>query len=288
MPSIHIVTDSACDLTDEQVKQSGVTVIPLSIRFGSQEYTDRVQLTADQFWAKMAETPSLPETAAPSPGAFESAFRAAAANGATGVVCINISAALSATHQSASLAAKAVADVITVQVIDSRSITSGQGTMVLAAAAAAHAGGDLQRVVDTVAQYQGKTYVYGSLDTLDNLRKGGRIGAQALLGSLLSIKPVVNVSSGTVEEAGKQRTRSRALSALATFVADAKAANGSVGDVHIMHGNASKADIETMLDLLGAHCERSSIRVGQIGAVIGTHGGPGIMGLTFVSPAVDP
>jgi DegV family protein with EDD domain len=289
MASVHVVTDSACDLTNAQVQASGITVVPLSIRFGSEEFTDRVDLNADQFWAKMAKTPGLPETAAPSPGAFEAAFRAAGAAGAAGVVCITLSAALSATHQAAALAAQSVRDVIDVRVIDSHSITAGQGTIVLAAAKAAHDGNDLAAVVKRVEAFSGKTYVYGSLDTLDNLRKGGRIGgAQALLGSLLSIKPLVNVSSGIVEEAGKQRTRSKALVALAQFVIDAKTRNGSVSDVHLMHGNASQTDINTMLELLAPHHERTSITIGQIGAVIGTHGGPGIMGLTFVSPAVSP
>jgi DegV family protein with EDD domain len=283
---IHIVTDSACDLTEAQASAAGVRVVPLSIRFGAEEFTDRVQLSADQFWQKMSQTPGLPETAAPSPGAFEAAFRDAAAKGATGVLCITISSALSATHQSASLAGQAVADTIPVTVLDSVSITAGQGTMVLAAAAAAAAGGSLEDVLAVASSYVGRTYVYGSLDTLDNLRKGGRIGgAQALLGSLLSIKPIVNVSAGKVEEAGKQRTRSRALAALAAFVGTAKAANGSISDVHIMHGNATQADINQLLDLLASHCDPTSVRIGQIGAVIGTHGGPGLMGLTFVSPA---
>jgi DegV family protein with EDD domain len=286
MNRIHVVTDSACDLTDAQATSAGVTVVPLSIRFGSDEFTDRVQLSVDQFWERMAAAPNLPETAAPSPGAFEAAFRAAAAAGATGVVCINISAALSATHQSAVLAGIAVADLIQVTVIDSQSITSGQGVMVLAAATVAADGGSVEEVAQAATSLIGRSYVYGTIDALDNLRKGGRIGgAQALLGSLLSIKPLINVSTGKVEEAGKQRTRSKALTALAGFLIDAKAKNGSVSNVAVMHGNANEADINHVLDLLGTHCDRASIAVGQIGAVIGTHGGPGIVGLTFVSPA---
>jgi DegV family protein with EDD domain len=286
MNSIHIVTDSACDLTEEQAKALSITVVPLSIRFGADEFTDRVQLSADQFWTKMAAAPNLPETAAPSPGAFEQAYRQAAAAGATGIVCITISAALSATHQSATLAAKAVADTIDVHVIDSASITFGEGTMVLAAATAAAAGKSSDEVIQVVKRYLGHTFVYGTIDTLDNLRKGGRIGgARAMLGSLLSIKPLINVSTGSVEEAGKQRTRSKALAALVSFAAEAKAAHGSISNVAIMHGNATQADIDQVLDYLSPHCNRDEIHIGQIGAVIGTHGGPGIMGLTFVSPA---
>jgi DegV family protein with EDD domain len=284
--TIHIVTDSACDLTEAQASAANISVVPLSIRFGNDEYTDRVDLSADQFWSNMAKISSLPETAAPSPGAFEQAYRKAAAAGATGIVCITISSALSATHQSATLAAQAVLENIRVTVIDSKSITGGQGTMVLAAAAAAQAGKSMDEVAAVVKTFIGRTYVYGAVDTLDNLRKGGRIGgAQALLGSLLSIKPIVNVSTGTVEEAGKQRTRGKALAFLADFVIKAKQTNGSVASVHIMHGNAKPADIEEMLNLLAPAVARDQVVIGQIGAVIGTHGGPGVMGLTFVSPA---
>jgi DegV family protein with EDD domain len=286
MNHVQVITDSACDLTDEQATAANVTVVPLSIRFGTEEFTDRVQLSADQFWARMASTPGLPETAAPSPGAFEAAFRAAQAAGASGVVCITISAALSATHQSAVLAARALADEFPVTVIDSKSITAGQGTMVLAAAAAAGDGETLHRVAEVARSYIGRSFVYGTIDSLDNLRKGGRIGgAQAMLGSLLAIKPLINVSTGTVEEAGKQRTRSRALGTLVGFLGKSKTEHGSVSDVAVMHGNASDADLATLLQLLSEHVDPTSITVGRIGAVIGTHGGLGVIGLCFVAPA---
>ncbi len=291
MNSVHVITDSACDLTDEQASAARVTVVPLSIRFGSEEFTDRVQLSADEFWARMASTPGLPETAAPSPGAFEAAFRAAQSAGAAGVVCITISAALSATHQSAVLAARSVTDDFPgfpVTVIDSKSITAGQGTMVLAAADAASRGEGIQQVVQVVQSYIGRSFVYGTIDSLENLRKGGRIGgAQAMLGSLLAIKPLINVSSGAVEEAGKQRTRSRALVALVGFLEKAKQEHGSVSNVAVMHGNASATDLAMVLELLSHHVDRSSITVGRIGAVIGTHGGLGVIGLCFVAPTVE-
>ncbi len=289
MNSVHVITDSACDLTDEQTSEARVTVVPLSIRFGTEEFTDRVQLSTDQFWARMATTPGLPETAAPSPGAFELAFRSAHAAGASGVVCITLSAALSATHQSAVLGARAVTDEFPsfpVTIIDSKSITAGQGTMVLAAAETANRGAEIQEVVQVVQSYIGRSFVYGTIDSLENLRKGGRIGgAQAMLGSLLAIKPLINVSSGTVEEAGKQRTRSRALATLVAFLEKAKAEHGSVSNVAVMHGNASQADLATLHGLLSHLVDPSSITVGRIGAVIGTHGGLGVIGLCFVAPA---
>jgi fatty acid-binding protein DegV len=108
-----------------------------------------------------------------------------------------------------------------------------------------------------------------------------------MLGSLLSIKPLINVSTGSVEEAGKQRTRSRALATLAGFLEQAKAQHGSVSNVAVMHGNATDADLATLLDHLSPHVDRSAIHTGRIGAVIGTHGGLGVIGLCFVAPAAQ-
>jgi DegV family protein with EDD domain len=158
--------------------------------------------------------------------------------------------------------------------------------MVLAAATAAAAGESLEQVAATANSYIGRSFVYGTIDSLDNLRKGGRIGgAQAMLGSLLSIKPLIDISSGAVEEAGKQRTRSRALTALAGFLEQAKVQHGSVSDVKVMHGNATEADLAALIEVLGQSVDRTTVQVGRIGAVIGTHGGLGVIGLCFVAPA---
>ena len=122
----------------------------------------------------------------------------------------------------------------------------------------------------------------GALDTLDNLKKGGRIGgAQALIGSLLQVKPIIDVSSGAVESIGKQRTRSKALAHLAAMLGEAKAKSG-IENVAVMHGDAS--DIDTFLTMIEPHFPRDRVIVGQIGAVIGTHGGPRVVGLTFNRP----
>lgn len=282
MTSVRIVTDSSSDLTDEQVAEFGVVVVPLSIRFGEQEFVDRRDLTPQSFWAKVAASSNLPETAAPSPGAFEAAFRQAAADGAPGVVCICLSSALSATFASAVLAAKTVAGVIDVRVVDSLSITSGLGTMAIAAATAAASGANLGDVEMAAQANIGRTRVLAALDTLDNLKKGGRIGgAQAFLGTLLSIKPLIDVSSGSVVEAGKQRTRARSLHALADLFTADLAAHGPIRNLSVRHGDAK--DFEAMLALLTPHVPRDQISVGQIGAVIGAHGGPGVMGLTYVT-----
>ena len=225
----------------------------------------------------MASTGLLPETAAPSPGRFDQEFRAAADAGADAVVCINLSGGLSATVQSARTAAKALEGEIDVRVIDSLSLTGGLGTMVLAAAGEAASGADADAVEQVVNSMIGRTQIYGALDTLDNLKKGGRIGsAKALLGSMLSVKPIIHIVDGEVEEAGKQRTRRRALE----WLRDKLFEEPTVSQLSVLHGEAP--DIEDFLDMIAPRYPRESIRLGKIGAVIGTHGGPGVIGICYL------
>jgi DegV family protein with EDD domain len=278
--SVRIVTDSAADLSADEASRLGVEVVPLSIRFGADEFTDGVDLTVAEFYQRLASSADLPETAAPSPGAFEAAFRRQAEAGADSVVCINLSSGLSATIQSAQNAATAVAGDIDVRVVDSRSITSGLGTQVALAAEAAAGGAGPDEVVRLVEDLRGRTHVIGALDTLDNLRKGGRIGgAQALLGSLLAIKPLLDISSGEVEEAGRARTRRKALEALRNQIFDLP----EVDHLCVSHGMAP--DLDDMLTLLAPRYPADKVRVTVIGPTIGTHGGPRVMGLTWIDPA---
>lgn len=279
MTGVHIVTDSSCDLSEAETTTNSIGIVPLSIRFGDEEFIDREELSVEDFYAKMASTGLLPETAAPSPGRFEQAFRGAAAVGASAVVCINLSGELSATVQSARNAATAVSDDIDVRVIDSRSLTGGLGTMVLEAAAAARNGADADAIVALVESMIPRTEIYGALDTLENLKKGGRIGsAKALVGSMLSVKPLIHIGDGAVEEAGKQRTRKRALEWLRDQLFEA----GPIEQLAILHGEAP--DIDVFLDMIAERYPREQIRLGKIGAVIGTHGGPGVIGMCYLRP----
>ncbi|HVM52378.1 MAG TPA: DegV family protein [Acidimicrobiales bacterium] len=272
---VKVVTDSACDLADELVAELGITIVPLSIRFGSEEYIDRVNLSPQEFYDKMASTAALPETAAPAPGAFEAAFRSALDAGADGVLCVNLSGQLSATIESARNAARSMPDA-PIRIIDSLSVTGGLGSMVKAAAEAARDGASLDDVAALVEGMIPRTRVYGALDTLENLKKGGRIGgAQALLGSLLSIKPLIEVRDGVVHEAGKPRTRSKAIKALVDKLREA----GPVENVHVLHGFAP--DAEELIAQVAAVVPREQLTTGIIGATIGTHGGPRLFGITF-------
>ncbi len=275
--AVHIVTDSACDLTEAQVAEHEITVVPLRIRFGDDELVDREQLSVEDFYARMADFDGLPETSAPSPGAFEVAFRNAKDAGADAVVCINLSGKLSATIEAARAAQRSMAEELDVRVIDSLSITAGLGTQVVEAARAAKEGKSADEIEALVADLVARTDILATLDTLDNLKKGGRVGgAQALVGGLLSIKPMIRIKDGSVEEAGKHRTRRKSLEALRDLIY----AQGDIRHVVVAHGEAP--DIDDFLDLIADRYPRDQITVGKIGAVIGTHGGPRIIGCCFV------
>ncbi|MDB4103848.1 DegV family protein, partial [Acidimicrobiales bacterium] len=182
--SVRIVTDSGCDLSPEVADALGIVVVPLSIRFGSTEYTDRIDLSPEKFYEEMAQRDELPETAAPSPGSFAKAYQSLLADGATTILSINLSEALSATAQAARTAATLI-EGADIRIIDSTSVTVGQGTIVLRAAEAARDGASIEEIVASTTDLAARTHVLGVLDTLDNLKKGGRIGnAQAMIGSL--------------------------------------------------------------------------------------------------------
>lgn len=272
---VRVVTDSACDLPDDLIERDGIEVVPLTIRFGKEELVDRKELSTDEFWRRLADSDVLPETSAPSAGAFEAAFRRLIADGATGIVCINLSSKLSATMQSAQVAAQAVQPDCPVVVVDSLMVSMGLGSLCLTAARRAADGDSLESIVANVTDRRNRSKLYGTLDTLEFLKKGGRVGnTRALLGSMLAIKPVLEVRDGEVEEAGKVRTRSKALRLLVDRVKQ-----GPFENLAVLHGNAP--DLDELLDLLEPLAPENEIVVGQIGPVIGTHAGPRVIGVTF-------
>jgi DegV family protein with EDD domain len=274
------VTDSSCDLPEGIANDLDVTIVPLTIRFGDEEFIDREELSTAEFWSRCVNTDRLPETAAPAPGQFEQAYRAAAAAGSTAVIVVSLSSALSATMQSAQLAARTIAadDTIDldVRVVDSRTLTMGLGTIVLACARAARDGAGIDEIEALANDLVERTRVFGALDTLENLKKGGRIGnAKALLATALSIKPIIEVTGGVVEQAGKQRTRSKALAYLVDKITSY---DGRIENLAVLHADCS--DVDLFVEMLQPVFD-GEIVVGEIGPVIGTHGGRGTIGVAF-------
>ena len=278
MTGIRIVTDSSCDLPDSVAKEHGIRIVPLTIRFGAEEFLDREELSTSEFWKRCASSSTLPETAAPAPGQFEAVYRELLEEGATGIVVVSLSGALSATMQSAELAAREVANVIPVRVVDSRSVSLGVGTIAIACARRAAAGGTLDEVAGLATALASRTKVWGALDTLENLKKGGRIGgAKAMLATALAIKPIIEVVDGKVEEGGKQRTRSKALRFLVDKVAEY---DGRIDSVAVLHADCS--DVDQFVEMLRPHYN-GEIVIGDIGPVVGTHAGRGTIGVGFIT-----
>ena len=278
--TVRIVTDSSCDLPQAMADALGIRIVPLSVRFGDTEYIDRTTITATEFWSKCAASATLPETAAPSPGSFEETYRSLAAEGATAIVVVALSSDLSATMQSAELAARAVAPGIDVRIVDSRNASMGLGLTVLACAELAKTGASADEVVARAQSVIPRTRVFAALDTLDNLKKGGRIGgAKAMLATVMSIKPLISITNGLVEEAGKQRTRSKALAHLVDILR-----NQEVPIERLSILNAQCSDIDAFVAMV-KEVYTGEIIVGDIGAVIGTHAGQGTIGIVFLLSA---
>ncbi len=277
MAGVRVVTDSACDLPDELLAELGIGLVSLRVRFGADEYIDRVELSTKDFWSRCTSFDGLPETSAPSPGQFQEAFEAMAADGADEVVCVNLSSKMSATIESARQAARALDGRVPVTVIDSLSVSMGEGLIAIEAAQTANRGGTVTEVVDAAEAAVHKLRLYGVIDTLENLKKGGRIGgAQALVGSLLAIKPVVEVRDGEVQEESKQRTRGKAMKYLADKIGNA----GPIARLALFAADPS--DLDEIMTLLDRSHSTKNVLVGDLGPVIGTHAGPGSVGAAWI------
>lgn len=274
--AVKVVVDSGGDIPVDLVTAHNIEVVPLKIRFGSEEFVDTKDLTTDQFWKKCENSDQFPQTSAPSSGDFEAAFLAARADGFDSVTCITLSSSLSATYQSAMIGAKAVREKIEVDVIDSRLATFALGTLAISAASESARGVSLAEIGTLIRSQIPTMHAFGALDTLDNLRKGGRIGpAAALFGSLLSFKPIIDVRGGVIEADSKQRTRSKALA----YLIEKTIGYADIADLAIIHANAP--DVEDFSLRLKSATGINDITVAKIGPVIGTHAGPRTMGVTF-------
>ncbi len=277
MARVCVISDSSCDLPEEFVRRFDIEIVSLSIRFGDEEFTDRVDLTPGEFWAKCKASKTLPATAAPSPGSFQSAYERARDSGCDGVIVLTISAALSATNQAAVIASGAVTDSIAVRVIDTKAVSMALGLLVLDVAEMAQGGASLDELVGHAESLIDKVGIIAMLDTLEHLVKGGRVGgARALLGQVLAIKPLLELNNGVVAEAGRQRTRAKALAAIAAVART----HTPVRRLAIVHGDSSER--QALEALISDIPIEFPLIIADMGPTVGTHGGPGIIGVAWL------
>jgi len=273
---VRIVTDSTADLTPEQQRASGITVVPLNVHFGDQVFRDHVDLSADEFFRRLKASPQLPRTSQPSVGVFEEAYRTLR-NGGDEIVSVHLSSKVSGTYNSALMAAQSLGDGA-IDVVDSLSTSMALGFMALEGARLARAGKDRKAIAERLQALVSKARVICVVDTLTYLERGGRIGkARALLGSLLNVKPILQLKDGEVVPLGRARGRPQALSRLVELLER----DGKVSQLAIMHG-AAQSDAEQLRDRVASTYPGLDILLTEIGAVLGTHTGPGVIGFTYL------
>ena len=278
MNQIQIITDAGSDIVD--CSRTDLTVLPMTIRFGEEEYLDGVNLTHKQFYEKMIETQVLPTTSQPSPYAFETAIRKIHEQGDIALI-ITISSKLSGTWQSANIAAAETGGEV--YIVDSLNVAVGEKAIVEYALRMKDAGTDIHTIVDTLNREKENLRVIALLDTLEYLQKGGRISKTvAIAGSLLSIKPVVSVVDGEVALLGKARGSRQGNNLLVEKI---HACGGIDFSLPILLGYTGLTDVflKKYVEDSRALWENGTDRLDStlIGGVIGTHAGPGAVAVAF-------
>lgn len=282
--TLAIVTDSTCDLPAEQFERLDVRRVPLYVSFQGETYRDWIDINPKDIVAGVEEGADLPTTSQPSPKDFENAFREAAEAGADQVLCITLTAELSGTYQSAHLASAEVD--VPVTLFDSRAASIGLGDMVIKAAEMRDQGASVEDIVSALEQIRDTNFLRFSPATLEYLQKGGRIGrAQALMGSLLNVRPILSLNDGKVEPVGRVRGSKKLIRELVANLQE-YAANASgpirASFVHIQDPDAART-LKEAVDEAGIEYQGGDVY--EMGAVIAIHVGPGTYGYyAHVSP----
>lgn len=284
--NIEIITDSACDLTQAEAQAMGIQVLPLKITFGNEEYLDGINLSQTAFYEHLVETDELPRTSLLSPFDYANAFDEAAGHGRQ-VICITLSSGLSGCWQSASIAAQDYEDQV--RVIDSRSVCIGQRLLVERAVQLRDEGRSVEEIAQILETERDRIHVIALLDTLEYLKKGGRISAAAAAaGTLLSIKPVVTVQEGKVAMLGKARGSRNANNLLTEFIQREGAIDFAMPLAVAYSGLSDRLLQKYMEDhtyLYDGY--EGQIPVSIIGSAIGTHVGPGAIAFAFMTKTDD-
>lgn len=276
---VRIVTDTAADLPPSIASARRIEAVPLTVRFGDESYLSGVELSADEFWTKLGSSHVAPATAAPSAGDFQKTYQQLLDEGADGIVSVHLSSKLSATYQSAAVAAKELPADSSIEVFDSLGVSAGLGLLALHAADRADAGASAAEIVAELEVLRPRVRLYGVIDTLEYLRLGGRIGgAQALLGTMLKMKPVIGLQDGVVDPVGRVRTRAKALEHLAGLV---RADQGNIQRLVVMHGAAP--DVDAFLALLDGVVKVEPEDIWTLGPIVGAHAGPGVLGVSYMT-----
>lgn len=273
MTSIAVITDSTADLQPALQERYRLGMVPLIVNWDGQTFRDKLDLTTADFYQRLRTSKTLPKTGAPSLLAFETAFREQLEKH-DGVISINLAAKLSATYAVACKAAESV-DPMRIAVVDSGSVSVGLGWLAEMAATLAQQGLALAEIVERIEEARGRLRILALVETLEFLKRGGRIGrAAALAGTLLSVKPILSIRDGEVAPVERVRTINGAL----RRIVELTVAFGSIERLGVVDGD-SEGNASEVVRQLQAHYPNQTIDRGELGPVVGTHGGPGVVGV---------
>jgi DegV family protein with EDD domain len=279
---VRLVTDSTADLPADVASTLDITVVPLTVFFGDESYLDGIELDNAAFYTKLAASKDLPRTSQPSPAAFEQAYRRLIDQGADALLSVHLSSKLSGTYQSACTARTMLAEAgstVPLEIIDSLSISVGMSYAIQKAARLAREGKSLAEIKASVDDTLARTTILAVLDTLEYVRRGGRIGgASAMLGNMLSFKPIVSLKDGEVIAVERPRTRSKAYARIAQLL-------GESGPVEAVSIAQSNDEVGQQLAETVKKVYRGEIPIYSLGAALGTHTGPGTAAIALVQAA---
>jgi DegV family protein with EDD domain len=277
---VAIVTDSASDMTAAAAGADGIVIVPLEVSFGEERFKAGVELTTEQFWDRMtAPDAPFPKTAAASAGDFQTVFEKCFADGAESIVCIDVAGTLSGSLKSATIAREQLADR-EIHLIDSGSASMGEGVLAQMAAELAGEGKSAAQIANVINDRKRDLNVYIALDTLEYLKRGGRIsGAQAAIGGLLSIKPIITIKDGAVEVIEKPRTRTRARERVIELLTERPAER-----LAVLHTMAEDVDgfREELIRRVPGGIDARLVSVQPVGPSVGPHLGPGGIGAVIL------
>jgi DegV family protein with EDD domain len=270
---VKVVTDSTADIPEELAAELEITIVPCNVHFGLETYRDGLELSKEEFYAKLKTSFTLPTTSAPAVGLFEATYKELASE-TDQILSIHLASALSAIYNSAHLGAEALSGV-EIALIDSGQVSMGLGWLVISAARAAQEGQPLAQIVALVEDMRPRVRVFAALDTLEYLRKGGRVGKTvAALGTLLNIKPLVEVRDSAVLPLERVRTRQRSIQRLIELVAEL----GPLEELAVLHTNAPQ-EAQRLAEEISFLHPLERILIAEAGVIIGTHAGPNGLGV---------
>lgn len=279
--AVRILVDSTADIPPERARELGITVAPLTVLFGDESFRDGVDLDGRAFYERLAKSSVTPTTSTPPPGLFEEYYRKLIGDGATGILAIHIGSGLSATYSVSRTAADVVSPDtgVPIEVLDSGTVSGGFGLTAEIVAREANNGASLEQVTDHAKRLLSRTHLVAVLDTLEYLRRGGRIGnAKALVGGLLNVKPLLGVRDSQVIPLEQVRTRAKALDRIGQLIA-------SKGEPEAVAVAASDDTVAAELTTVAHSFWSGPIERFLLGPVVGTHAGPGAGAIISITKA---